>query len=125
MSVYCSVILKPGATREQLAALGGALWRWCTRAAGGTGVYQYLDNQALADLIAGRLPAPDRTAPPAERWGVRFWVRDGAYHDRRALVESLRREIPADGILDVLADGTGWGRGEEKVPTGVQSSVNR
>ncbi len=87
---------------------------------GGTGVYQYLENQALADLIAGRLPAPDRTAPPAERWGVRFGVRDGTYRDRRALIESLRREIPADGVLDVLADGTGWDRSESKSPDGRQ-----
>ena len=52
MSITCDVILQWGATPEQLRALGAALWRWCDRTAGDTGIYQYLDNQALADLIA-------------------------------------------------------------------------
>ncbi len=108
MPLHCHVILEPGATPGQLTALGAALWRWCTRAAGGTALYQYLDNQALADLLAGRLPAPDRAAPPAERWGVRFGVRDGAFPDRRAAIDSLRREIPAEGVTDVLAGGASW-----------------
>jgi hypothetical protein len=42
-------------TPGQLTALGAALWRWCTRSAGHTGIYRYLDNQALttaeADII--------------------------------------------------------------------------
>jgi hypothetical protein len=121
MSVDCTIILKPSATREQLTALGGALWRWCIRAAGGTGVYQYLDNQALADLIAGRLPAPNQTARPAERWGVRFRIRDGAFPDRRAAIDSLRREIPADGVADVLADG--GSRNVVELSDGEQASV--
>jgi hypothetical protein len=108
MPIDCRVILKPSATPEQLTALGAALWRWCTGTAGDSGIYQYLDNQALADLLAGQLPAPDRTARPAERWGARFGVRDGAFRDRRAAVDSLRRGIPAAGVEDVLADGVSW-----------------
>jgi len=118
MSIYCHVILKPGATPGQLSALGAALWRWCTGAAGGTGIYQYLDNQALADLIAGQLPAPDRTARPAERRGVRFRVRDGAFRDRRAALDSLRREIPAQGVEEVMADGVSWRAVGSKDPAG-------
>jgi hypothetical protein len=116
---YCHVILNPSATSEQLTALGAALWRWCARAAAGIGIYQYLDNQALADLLAGRLPAADRMAWPAERWGVRFGVRDGAHPDRRALIDSMRREIPAEGIADVCVDGASWGQVDSKVPTGL------
>jgi hypothetical protein len=114
MSISCQVILNPGMTPGQLAALGAALWRWCTRSAGGTGIYRYLDNQALADLIAGRLPVPDPATRPAGQWGVRFGVRDGAFPDRRALIDSLRREIPTAGVEDVLADGTSWTGAETK-----------
>jgi len=60
MSVTCEVIVNWEATPAQLAALGNVLWRWCNRTAGDTGIYQYLDNQALADLLAGRLPDPSQ-----------------------------------------------------------------
>ena len=56
MPVNCVVILRWDATPEQLSALGAALWRWCVRTAGDRGLYQYLDDQPLADLIAGTLP---------------------------------------------------------------------
>lgn len=121
MSVHCQLILNPAATSGQLAALGAALWRWCIRTAGSAGIYQYLDNQALADLRAGQLPEADQTARLADRWGVRFGVRDGAYRDRQAIVESLRREIPAEGIVGVLADGTSWSPVDSKAPTGETS----
>jgi len=55
MSVNCDVIMQWSARPQELTALGAALWRWCTREAGGTGIYQFLDNQGLADLIAGKL----------------------------------------------------------------------
>jgi len=103
MSVTCDVILKWGATPEQLAALGAALWRWCNRG-GDTRIYQHLDNQALADLIAGKLPASN----PAERRGVHFGVRDEASHDRQATIARLRREIPAQGVEDIVVEGTSW-----------------
>jgi hypothetical protein len=119
VSIYCHVILKPSATPGQLARLGAALWRWCTHAAGRAGMYQYLDNQALADLLAGRLPAADPAAPPAERWGARFGVGDGAFRDRQALIDSLRREIPAEGVEDVRADGVSWNAGASHHPPRV------
>jgi hypothetical protein len=101
MSVNCDVILRWGATPEQLTALGAALWRWCSRAAGGTGIYQRLDDQALADLIAGKLPA----SGGPERRGVRVRVRDHVSRDRQAAIDSLRRELPPGAVEDIVAAG--------------------
>jgi hypothetical protein len=108
MPIYCHVIPQGGATPEQLTALGAALWRWCTRTAGAAGIYQYLDNQALADLIAGRLPPSGQPLRQDERRGAHFRVRDGAFRDRRAAIDSLRREVPAGGVEDIVVDGTSW-----------------
>jgi hypothetical protein len=104
MSIHCDLIVKWDATPDQLSALGAALWRWCMRAAGDTAIYQYLDDQSLADLIAGRLPAPGGT----ERRGVRLSVRDGVSRDRQAAIASLRRALPTKGIEDIAVDGTSW-----------------
>jgi hypothetical protein len=114
MSVNCDVILQWSATPDQLTAVGTALWRWCNRAAGDAGIYQYLDNQALADLIAGKHPGSSQTQWQAERRGVRFSVGDEASHDRLASIESLRREIPVNGVEDILVDGTSWDLVESK-----------
>jgi hypothetical protein len=46
MSMNCDIILQWSATPAELTDLGAALWRWCNRTAGDTGIYQYLDNQA-------------------------------------------------------------------------------
>jgi len=43
------------------------LWRWCNCAAEATGIYQFIDNQAPADPIAGMLPASRQTPWPADR----------------------------------------------------------
>ena len=111
MSIQCDVILQWGATPEQLRALGAALWPWCTRAAGRTGLYQYLDNQTLADLIAGKFPVPGPTQRPADR-GPSFRIRDEVSQDAQAAIASLRREIPARGVEDILVEGTSWKRPE-------------
>ena len=108
MSINCDVILQWNATPEQLTALGAALWRWCRDTAGDAGTYQYLDNQALADLIAGKLPVPSQTSRQTERRGVYLRVRDEASRDRQATVDSLRREIPAQGVEDIMVNGTSW-----------------
>jgi hypothetical protein len=108
MAVPCDLILKWDATPAQLAALGGALWRWCSRTAGDAGIYQYLDNQALADLIAGRLPVARQTPRPADRRGVHLKVRDEASQDRQATIDSLRREVPTDAVEDVVVEGASW-----------------
>lgn len=106
MSIHCDVILAWNATPVQLTALGIALWRWCSHVAGRTSIYQYLDNQTLADLIAGRFPAPDQGGRP----GVSFQVRDHVSRDRQAAIDDLRRELPAHGVADILVDGKSWHR---------------
>ena len=108
MSIHFDVIIQPSATPAQLTALGAALWRWCTRAAGDTGIYRYLDNQPLADLIAGKFPASNLTPRQAGPGGLHFRVRDEASQDRRATVDSLRREIPGQGVADIVVDGKSW-----------------
>ena len=111
MSINCDVILQWHATPAELTDLGTALWRWCNHTAGETGIYQYLDNQPLADLIAGKHPASSQTPGLAERRGVHFKFRDEASHDRQATIDSLRREIPAKGVEDIIVDGKSWSLG--------------
>jgi hypothetical protein len=103
MSINCDVILKWSATPEQLTALGAALWRWCSLVTRDT-IYQFLDNQILADLMAGKFPASAQSG----RRGVHLRVRDETSRDRQATIESLRRELPSDGVEDVLIDGKSW-----------------
>jgi hypothetical protein len=110
MSINCDVILQGNATPAQLTGLGAALWRWCNDAAGDAGIYQYLDSQVLADLIAGKLPALSPAPRQAERGRVQFRVRDEPSHDRQATVRSLRRAIPTEGVEDILVDGQSWNR---------------
>ena len=108
MSIQCDVILPWGATPEQLTNLGTALWRWCNRAAGTNRIYQCLDNQALADLIAGKLPVSNQTPRQAEQRGVHFRVWDDASHDRQATIDSLRQSISAKEVVDILVDNKSW-----------------
>jgi len=114
MSINCEVILRWDATAEQQRALGAALWGWCNGAAGDAGIYQYLDNQALADLLAGRLPAPGPAARHADLPYVYFEVRGDPARDREAMLESLRRTLPAGGTTDVRVGGLSWRREEGK-----------
>ncbi len=111
MPVKCDIVVGWDATPEQLTALGTALWQWCVRGVGGRGIYQHLDNQALADLIAGRLPTAGTAAQPADRRGGHFRVWDWESTDCAAAIETVRREVPAAGVVDVLVDGTSWKRG--------------
>jgi hypothetical protein len=104
MSINCDVTVQWGATPQQLTALGGALWRWCVRASGDAGIYGCLDNQPLADLIAGTFPRSGR----AERRGMHFRLRDEASQSRQATIDSLRRAIPVKGVEDIVVDGVSW-----------------
>ncbi len=114
MSINCEVILRWDATPAQQRALGRALWGWCHRAAGGVGTYQYLDNQGLADLLAGRPPAARDGGQPR----VRFSVPGDPARDREVLLDSLRRAIPSAGTTDVRVEGVSWRRPEvEQGPT--------
>jgi hypothetical protein len=101
MSINCEVILQWSATPGELTKLGAALWRWGNRAAGDTGIYQFLDNQPLADLIAGKLPVSSQR----EGGGIHVKFRDEASHDRQATVDGLRLQIPAQGVEDILVGG--------------------
>lgn len=103
MTITCDIIIKWKATPVQLADLGNALWRWCNSTRGQIGIYQLLDNQALADLIAGKLPIVDELT-----CGVHFRVRDGASPNWHGAVKALRHELPAEAIADVLIDGVSW-----------------
>src|SRR5207248_4069294 len=89
----CDVILQWGATPQQLSAIGAALWRWCNGVSGDVGVSRHLDNQALADLIAGRLPASRPVPGLDERRRVHVRFRDAAFRDRQAAIDSLWREL--------------------------------
>lgn len=108
MSMNCEIILQWRATSAQLTALGAALWRWCNRAAGTAGIYHHLDNQALADLIAGKLPVSSQTAWRADPRGVHFWFQGEASHDRQATIRNLRHEISTEGVEDIVVDGKSW-----------------
>lgn len=108
MPVYCDFILRRGATPEELSALGLALWGWCLRVSGDAGVYPNLDNQTLADLIAGVLPVVDRPASALDRRGTHFRVRGDTALDRAATIAALHRAVPEAGVEDILVDGISW-----------------
>jgi hypothetical protein len=127
MAFDCDVILRWDATPDQLRTVGASLWRWClgSGTAAATGVYPYLDNQALSDLIAGVFPAAGRTQRPGERRGVHVRVRDEASRDRRTTIDRLRREMPSHGIEDVLVAGRSWDQAGAEIATGPMISGNR
>ena len=108
MSVNCEVVLEWDATPEQLTAVGAALWRWCTRGVVGGGIYQYLDNQELADLMSGKLPASGQAPAQTERRRVLFRVPDQASQDCQGILDSLRRDIPTRGVEGIWVDGRSW-----------------
>src|SRR5687767_10247636 len=108
MSFSCDIIIEWKATPDQLAAVGSALWRWCNGTAGHTSIYPILDNQALADLIAGMLPFPADLLGRSDKRGVHFWVRDYASPSCREAIASLRQELPTKGIAEVLVGGISW-----------------
>ncbi len=120
MSIECDVIVRCDATSGELRALGAALWRWCVgnAATAGTGVYQYLDNQALSDLIAGEVPRAGQGRSPGQRPGVHLRVQDEVSPDRRAAIALLRRAMPARGVADVLVAGRSWDQGEPEASAG-------
>jgi hypothetical protein len=105
MSINCSVTLRWDATPTQLKALGVALWHWCNGASGNAGMYPYLDNQALADLLAGQLPASEAAAWDAGLPRVQFSVPGDPARDGAATLEGLRRALPGEGVAEVRVDG--------------------
>lgn len=103
MSMKCNVIMHWSATPAQLTSIGEALWRWCIRAAGESSIYEYLDNQGLADLIAGKFPASSMDQRPR----VQLCVRDES-PGRRETIAQLRRDMPTEGLDDIQIDGKSW-----------------
>jgi hypothetical protein len=114
MSINCEVLLRWDATPEQNRALGAALWGWCNHTAGNAGLYQYLDSQPLADLLAGRFPALGPLARGTDLPQVSFRVAGEAARDREGILESLRRALPGEGIAAVRVDGLSWRPPERK-----------
>ena len=109
MAIDCDVVVRRGAAPKDLAALGAALWGWASHAAGGAGICRFLDNQALADLIAGKPPAATQTRGQADRRCAHVFLRDESSPDRETTIESLRRAIPAEGVVDIVVAGKSWG----------------
>jgi|SRR5579871_3879026 len=105
MPINCTVILRWDSTPAQQRALGVALWHWCNGASGSAGMYPYLDNQALADLLAGQLPASEAAAWDDGSPRVSFTVPGDPARDGEATLESLRRAIPREGVMEVWVDG--------------------
>jgi hypothetical protein len=105
MSINCTVILRWDSTLAQQRALGAALWHWCNGASGNGGMYAYLDNQALADLLAGRLPASESAAWDSGLPRVSFSVPGNPARDGAATLESLRQAILDEGVAEVCVDG--------------------
>lgn len=101
MKSACDIILKKHSTSAQRAALGAALWRWSSQDPWKPGIYQYMDNQILADLMAGKEQTASQRA-------CHFDLRETNTFDRQATIDSMRREIPPEAVADILVDGASW-----------------
>jgi hypothetical protein len=108
MYINCEVILRWDATPTQYRALGAALWTWCSQTAGANGISQYLNNQPLADLLAGRLPHARALAGDACLPRFLFLVSADGAHDHGPMLETLRRALPVEAIADLRIDGLSW-----------------
>jgi hypothetical protein len=110
MSISCDLIVDRKATSAQLTALGSALWAWCSGTLPRPGIYQCLDSQVLADLIAGKLPTTGQSPAQSEQKadGIHFRIHDEESPDRQAAVAALRRDIPSEGLIDILVAGLSW-----------------
>src|SRR5690349_19154362 len=104
MSINCTVTLRWDSTPAQQRALGVALWHWCNGVSGNAGMYSYLDNQAMADLLAGHLPAAEAAAWNAGSPHVSVTVPGDPARDGAATLKSLRRAIPGEGVAEVWVD---------------------
>jgi hypothetical protein len=108
MAIDCEIILRWEATPEQLSAVGLALWSWCLSNSADAGMYPYLNNQTLSDLIAGKFPVTSQLRTDAGQPGFHFHVRDEASSDGSATIERMRRAIPRAAIEDIVVAGKSW-----------------
>src|SRR5262249_36776036 len=129
--VPCWVIPRRDGNRPQRQALGDALGRWSNRESGPTGLLHHMDNLALLDLLAEESPQALvlqmlGKATEADPWGEKvktpqgadsdvpeertifFAVRGGPSFDRCRVIASLRQDIPAELVEDILIDGQSW-----------------
>lgn len=118
MSINCDVFIRDRSTPEELKTLGNALWRWYSRSSGDEILCQSVDNQALADLLAGRVPSTRRSAHHVGQPYVSFRLRAATYADCAATFASLRSEVPAAQVSDIVVDGKSW-----TLPSNVQIKV--
>jgi stearoyl-CoA desaturase (delta-9 desaturase) len=105
MTMNCTVFLRRDSTPAQQKSLGAALWQWCTGALGSAGMYPYLDNQALADLLAGKLPASEAGGWDAGSPRVSFTVPGDPACDGAATLASLRRALPSEAVAEMRVEG--------------------
>jgi hypothetical protein len=117
------VILRWDATPAQLRAVGAALWSWCHRVEADGDIFQAIDNQALADLIAGKLPTV--TGRWSDARGIHVHILCAATPDGEATIGRLRRELPSTGVADVLVEGASWNRVDAACPPGMTFEVTK
>jgi len=117
MSIRCIIFPRRDATPRQRRELGAALHRWYARESREHGIALYTNQQAINALLAGSWPPSEsrkgKTTKSKRRPPVLLDVRDGKQYSRQATIESLRKDIPANLVEDVLIDGRSWGRAEE------------
>jgi hypothetical protein len=129
--IACWVLPRRDGTAAERQVLGDALGRWSKRESGENGILHHMDNLALLDLLAeespqafvlqmlGKTGEPDPwgekvvpalgAEPPApEERTVFFAVRGGSSYDRRRVIASLRQDIAADLVEDILIDNQSW-----------------
>lgn len=108
MSINCEIVVRDRATADELRALGRALWSWYSRSWGDAVLCQTVDNQGLADLLGGNLPALRRTPRFAGRRYVHLRVPDEAAAGAQATVDRLRQELGAERVEEIWVDGNRW-----------------
>jgi hypothetical protein len=104
----CELVIKSSATPEELRALGNALWGWCQKIGIDGTIYQYVDNQLFADLIAGRFPVAWHRPRKAGYSSLHFLVRGHAARDFRPTIDSVRCHLPEKAVEDFVIEGVSW-----------------
>ncbi len=108
MFLKCELIVKNGASPQELRDLGCALWGWCQKIGIDGTIYQCVNNQLLADLIAGRLPIACRQSRVAGHPSLHFLVRGHTVRDFRPTIDSVRRDLPGKAVEDFVIEGVSW-----------------
>ena len=107
MFIRCAVFPRPNSTPRQLQRLGEALRRWCRRESKIGGMVLPSNQDGIEALRRGTLPPADSQGRPV----VVLTIRGGKHFSRKAIIDSLRRDLPANLIGDALVKGKSWDRG--------------